>query len=316
MSHAPAEAVPADRPAVLRDRPAVLRDTAARSAAQAVAENFPVALRLLPRGPRGQLARVYAFARFVDDVGDEAPGDRRALLADIAADLRAAEAEGAARAEGAAKAEGAAGAGPQLAPVVGLAPVLAAGVPVQPFLDLVAANLQDQDVVRYATFDDLLGYCALSAAPVGRIVLHLAGAATPANVADSDAVCAALQVLEHCQDVGEDARAGRIYLPAAELRAAGVAEAALRGRVTGRPLRRVVARQVDRAHGQLLDGRGLVARLSGWSRVAVAGYLAGGLATVDALRAAEHGVLEEDVRPAKGRTAIHALRLIGARHGR
>jgi squalene synthase HpnC len=279
-----------------------LGEIADRAAAQMSDENFPVALRLLPGRIREQLARVYTFARFVDDVGDEADGDRSALLAAVAGDLHALGAGGNAT----------------LGPVAGLRPVLDAQVPVQPFLDLVAANVQDQQVTRYQTRDDLLGYCDLSAAPVGRVVLHLAGAATADNVRDSDAVCAALQILEHCQDVGEDARAGRIYLPAHELRAAGVVEATLRGRVTGNALRGVVARQVEQAEAGLHAGAPLVGRLSGWAKLAVAGYVAGGLATADALRQASFDVLGREIGPARSRTVGHALRLIisRSRHGR
>jgi len=68
---------------------AVLERLAAGSAAQAGSENFPVALRVLPKAPRDKLLRAYSFARFVDDVGDEAPGDRLALLDVIDADVRA-----------------------------------------------------------------------------------------------------------------------------------------------------------------------------------------------------------------------------------
>jgi squalene synthase HpnC len=275
---------------------ALLAELAARAPAQAQAENFPVALRLLPRGPRTQLARVYAFARFVDDVGDEAPGDRLALLDAVARDVRAV---GTGRA--------------RLQPVRDLRPLLDDGVPLEPFLDLVEANRVDQRVSAYETFDDLLGYCRLSAAPVGRIVLHVAHAADARNVADSDAVCAALQVLEHCQDVGEDARNGRVYLPAADLRAGGVVTAELTAATTSAPLRSVIAMQIDRATELLDPGRPLVRRLSGWARVAVAGYVAGGLATVTALRAADGEVLAHPVHPAKARTALYALRLVAGR---
>ncbi len=292
--------VPALRVGAGRARPG-LDDLADRAAGQMSAENFPVALRLLPRGPRRDLARVYAFARFVDDVGDEAPltaGPRLDLLDRIEGDVLVA-------------AEGGA---PTLAPVLGIAPLVGSGrVPSRPFLDLIEANRVDQRVAAYETFDDLLGYCRLSAAPVGRIVLHLAGASTPGNVDDSDAVCAGLQILEHCQDVGEDYRNGRCYLPGAELDGAGVARADLGGAVTPAPLRGVVAAQATRARELLGAGRPLVGRLSGWARVAVAGYVAGGLATADALYAARYDVLGTDVRPGRGATARHALRLLGSR---
>lgn len=265
-----------------------------RSAAQMSGENFPVALRFLPRAARDDLARVYRFARFVDDVGDETAGGpehRLALLDAVATDLRELD-----------------GGHPGLQPVADLRPLVRRGVPVQPFLDLVEANRVDQRVSEYETFDDLLGYCRLSAAPVGRLVLHVARAATERNVADSDGVCAALQVLEHCQDVGEDARAGRVYLPASELRVAGVQRADLTGTATPDALRGVVAQQVARSRQLLRSGRPLVRRLHGWARLAVAGYVAGGLATADALENRGYAVLDSSIRPAKSRTAGHAAR--------
>jgi squalene synthase HpnC len=274
---------------------ATLERIAATSAIKIRAENFPVALRVLPTVPRDRLTRVYAYARFVDDVGDTAAGDRRALLDRVEADVRALwDAPAAVR----------------IPAVAGLRPLIdACGVPAEPFLELIEANRVDQHTARYESFDDLLGYCRLSAAPVGRIVLYVAAAATPANIADSDAVCAALQVLEHCQDVGEDARAGRVYLPAADLRAAGVADADLLAPTTSPGLRRAVAVQVGRCDELLGAGRDLIGRLSGWPRIAVSGYLAGGLATADALRGTRFRVLEQTVRPNKLRTVAYATRL-------
>jgi squalene synthase HpnC len=185
---------------------------AARAAGRASAENFPVALRVLPRRARRQLRRVYAYARFVDDVGDSARGDRLALLDFVEHDVRALFA-------GAAAQSGE----PRLPVVRDLRAVVdECGLPPEPLLDLIDANRVDQRVATYEAFDDLLDYCRLSAAPVGRIVLHVADAVTEPNITGSDAVCAALQVLEHCQDVREDALAGRVYVPAADLRAAGV----------------------------------------------------------------------------------------------
>jgi squalene synthase HpnC len=265
--------------------------------AQAAAENFPVALRLLPVQPRRQLTDVYRYARFVDDVGDEASGDRLRLLDAVERDVRG-------LLDGTAT----------LPAVRPLAPLVRAGtLPLQPLLDLIDANRMDQEIGRYPTFDDLLGYCALSAAPVGRIVLHLAGAASEANVADSDAVCDALQVLEHCQDVAEDAAAGRVYLPAEDLARHHADRAALRPGPTPAPVRAVVALQVDRALRLLTAGRPLVHRLHGWARIAVAGYVAGGFATAHALRRSGYDVLARDVRPSRVATAFSAARLLAGR---
>ncbi len=205
----------------------------------------------------------------------------------------------------------------RLAPVAGLAPLRrrARRSRSRPLLDLIEANRVDQHVGRYETFDDLLGYCRLSAAPIGRLVLHIADAATERNIADSDAVCAALQVLEHCQDVGEDARAGRVYLPAADLRAAGVAD--------GRPDRRddepAAARRrrpAGRARAGAAAGRAAAwcAGCRGWARLAVAGYVAGGLATADALRARR--LRRAGARDPPGQGRDRAARGAPARSGR
>lgn len=268
-----------------------LRRVAAGSLAQMAGENFPVALRLLPKRPRAALTKVYAYARFVDDVGDEANGDRLALLDVVDREVRALP-----------------DARSKLPPVQGLQPLVAGGLGVEPLLDLIEANRRDQQVSHYGNFDELLDYCRLSAAPVGRIVLAVADVHDDELTARSDAVCAALQVLEHCQDVGEDARAGRVYLPADDLARAGVGSAELTGSTTSAALRRVVAQQVGRADDLLGEARGLVRALHGWARVAVAGYAAGGRATSQALRRARYDVLSHTIRPSSARTALYAAR--------
>jgi squalene synthase HpnC len=292
-----------ERAAPVGGPPIELARVATRAAAQQAGENFPVAMRLLPPRPRDHLRRAYAYARFVDDVGDCARGDRLALLDFIDEDVRALFVRAQPPSDR-----------PTLPIVRDMAAVVAeCELPPDPLLDLIEANRVDQLVSAYETFDDLLDYCRLSAAPVGRIVLHIAGSATERNVVDSDAVCAALQVLEHCQDVREDAVAGRVYLPAADLRAAGVHRTELEAHSTSSRLRQVIAQQVDRAAAMLREGRPLVRRLSGWSRLAVAGYVAGGLATVDALRRADYDVLARHVSPTKRHTAAHGVRLIVGR---
>jgi phytoene synthase len=276
---------------------AVLEHLAGRAVTRAAGENFPVALRVLPASARDLLMRVYAYARFVDEVGDSAPGDRLRLLDLVERDVRAAAAGDA-----------------QISVVRALAPDLASrstgGLDAEALLDLIEANRRDQTVLSYASFADLLGYCRLSAAPVGRLVLQIAGADTPANRTASDRVCAALQVLEHCQDVGQDARAGRVYLPADDLQEAGVQREDLLAATAGRGLRDVVALQVSRAEALLEDGDVLVRRLGGWPRLAVAGYVAGGRATADALRRADFDVLDGAVTPSRTGTARRAVALL------
>lgn len=267
-----------------------LERIAAMGATKIGAENFPVALRALPRHVQEHLRRAYVFARFVDDVGDEAAGNRLALLDAVEQDVRA-------------LGDGT----PALAPVRDLLPLRREhGLALQPLLDLIEANRRDQTVTRYATFDELLDYCRLSAAPVGRIVLAIAHVDDPSAIERSDKVCAALQVLEHCQDVGEDAAAGRVYLPASDLQEARVPDGDLYAASTSPQLRRVVARQVARSERLLAEGNALVRQLSGWARLAVLGYVAGGRATAAALHAAHYDVLASHVAAGTLSTARHA----------
>jgi squalene synthase HpnC len=263
------------------------------------AENFPVAVRLLPADLRADLRAVYDVARTIDTIGDDTAGDPLALLDAYEADLLAIWS----------------GATPALAVNRSLSVTVdRRGLSAAPFRALVEANRVDQRVASYPTWADLRGYCALSADPVGRIVLQIAGALTADRVAWSDEVCTALQLLEHCQDVGEDRRRGRVYLPADELAARGVGATDLDAPAASAALRGVVLDQVARARQLLGSGRPLVASLHGGARIAVAGFVAGGLATADAIAASCGEVLARDVRPSRWRTARHAaLTLAGSR---
>lgn len=284
------------------------------AAAQASGENFPVALRLLPGRYRRRLEAVYGFARAVDDMGDEAPPDERSqLLDELEADLgRLYQFQDPALREAPAQA-GLPGDGPRIGVVRALAAVVGeCGVPQQVFADLIRANRQDQVVTRYPAFSDLAGYCELSANPVGRIVLYVFGAATPERMILSDRVCTALQLAEHWQDVAEDYRAGRIYLPAEDMERFGCAESDLAAPSAGPHLRALMAFEVERA-GRLLDeGAPLVGNLRGSARVAVAGYVAGGRAALAAITAAGHDVLRATHKPRRGRLAREMLRAYAA----
>ncbi len=262
-------------------------------AAQAQAENFPVALRFLPRGPREDLTAFYSFARYVDDLGDEYEGDRIAALTAVDEDI----------------ARLASGATPQLPPVRGLARLTEGGrVPTQPFTDLVAANLLDQHKARYATFGELVDYCKLSANPVGQVVLYLAGQATDQNIADSDAVCTGLQIIEHIQDVAEDyRRTDRIYMPLEDLASFGVAEDELTAPHADEDLKALLRWEAGRAAVLLSRGVPLVRRLRGWARPAVTGYVAGGRAALAALRRADFDVLARTPTPTKAATVRAAF---------
>ena len=193
--------------------------------AQAATENFPVASRLFPRALRPHLLAIYGFARLVDDIGDEAPGDRLSLLAAVSAQLDTIYA----------------GATPSHVLLRRLAyTVRCFDIPRSPLDRLVQANVQDQVVDRYETFADLLAYCRLSAQPVGELVLRVAELCTPERLALSDRVCSGLQLVELWQDLGEDAAKGRIYLPAEDMRRFGYGDDDLLTGVVDDRLRRLM----------------------------------------------------------------------------
>jgi squalene synthase HpnC len=292
------------RPAAAATDPA---DEANLLAGQAAGENFPVALRLLPARRREHLMAVYGFARTVDDIGDEAPpAQRRHLLDELEADLRRLYARYGPMGTGSGGGSGSGGDGeePRSRVVRALAPTVAeCAIPMEPFFDLILANRQDQVVSRYATFSDLLGYCRLSANPVGRIVLYVFDSFTPGRAELSDSVCTALQLAEHWQDVAEDLRAGRIYVPAADMETYGCTEQDLAQASASPSVRALMAFETGRAQTLLDAGAPLIAMLRGAARVAVAGYVAGGRAALAAIAAADHDVLRATPRPRKRRLA-------------
>jgi squalene synthase HpnC len=236
--------------------------------AQAEHENFPVASALLGRRRQKHLMAIYGFARLVDDVGDEADGDRGALLDRIDADLDLIYS----------------GRAPAHDVMRTLAEtVRACRLPDAPFRRLIAANRRDQVVTRYETFGQLLDYCQLSAAPVGELVLHVFGRATPDRIALSDRICAGLQITEHLQDVAEDHGRGRVYLPAEDLARFGCGEADLGAPHPSPAYEALIAFEVHRARSLLRAGAPLARTLPARARIAVAGFVAGGRSALDAL---------------------------------
>jgi squalene synthase HpnC len=182
------------------------------------------------------------------------------------------------------------------------------GADAQPLFDLIAANRQDQSVHEYATFDDLLGYCALSANPVGRLVLAAFGADGDDRARWSDSICTGLQLAEHWQDVAEDAAAGRIYLPQEDLARFGVDRTALTaGAPASREFRALMVFEVARARGFLDGGKPLIASLQGSARWAVAGFWAGGHGALNAIAARRFDVLAGSPRTSRVGTLTRAI---------
>lgn len=270
----------------------------------AASENFPVTSWAQPTSLRRHLAAIYGYARFVDDVGDEPAlqWDREQRLSA----LDAVEAQVRGLYDGS----------PATIPVVAaLAPTVAAcRLPVEPLVRLVEANRIDQAITRYATFADLVAYCTWSANPVGQLVLHVFGRPSPAQIALSDRVCTALQLIEHLQDIAEDFHRGRIYLPQEDLDRFGVVPADLGSPAGARVVRELVAFEVERAAAWLESGAPLAATLRGWGRLSVALYLAGGRAALDTLRRTENP-LGTIPKPTRRQMAAHLLRAVGRSAG-
>jgi phytoene synthase len=256
-------------------------------------ENFPVASVLLPAPLREPVAAIYGFARSADDFADEGellPQQRRALLAGYQAELDAIGRHEAT----------------QHPVFLRLRPVIARyELPLQLFRDLLDAFIQDVGKDRYADFAELMDYCRRSADPVGRLLLHLFGQATAANLARSDAICSALQLINHWQDVGIDAAKGangRIYLPQDEMARFGVDDGDILRRSVGKPasavpgdtashnFRQLLRFQVDRARALMLAGAPLGWDLPGRIGLEIRAIVAGGLRILDKIEAVDYDV--------------------------
>jgi phytoene synthase len=251
-------------------------------------ENFPVASVLLPPHLHEPVAAIYQFARNADDFADEGeslPEERLARLDAYRREIDAIEA-------------GTPNADPvfqRLRPVVERH-----ALPLQLFRDLLDAFAQDVVKTRYADYPELLDYCRRSANPVGRLLLHLFAAATPENCRQSDAVCTALQLINHWQDVGIDATkpVPRIYLPQDEMARFKVAEGDVLRRLAGADYCRLMRFQVDRARALMLEGAPLGRRLSGRIGLEIRAIVAGGLRILDKIEAVGYDVFKR--RPVLG----------------
>ncbi len=218
---------------------------AARLNASAGGENFPVASRLLPMAIRGKVVAFYNFARAADDAADDAAAPPEARLARLDALER-----GLVRGEGAP--EGAA----LHRSLAGMPAARAAA------LDLLPAFRRDARGIACADWDDLMGYCAHSAAPVGRFLLIVNDAAHGDAQGPSDALCAALQVLNHLQDMGDDwTSLGRRYLPGDWMAETGARDADLAGAASTPALARVRARTLDACDALLAEAAPLPGRI-------------------------------------------------------
>ncbi len=211
-------------------------------------ENFPVGSWLLPKTLRPHVATYYAFARAIDDIADDP---------DLAADDKIARLQGM---DAALRGEAGFDVGYEKARAL-RASMSETDVPTVHGSDLIKAFIQDCEKSRYQSWEELLGYCALSAAPVGRYLLDLHGE-DRAGYAYSDALCTVLQIVNHLQDCGDDRRQlDRVYVIEAWLIEKGGSVADLDANAASPALRAVMDRMLDGCKVMMADARRLAPSL-------------------------------------------------------
>jgi len=236
-------------------------------------ENFPVASLLVPRRLRPSILAIYRFARTADDVADE--GDAPAAARLVALERIAQALDSAVEGER-----------PPDDPFPGLAEAIRRhALPPDLFHDLLSAFRQDVTTTRYPVYADVLDYCRRSANPIGRLVLHVYGAAAGANLAHSDAICTGLQLVNFWQDIALDWRKGRVYLPQEDLAHFGVTEDDIAAGRCDERWRALLAFETARARALLVSGAPLARALPWRLGLELRAVQAGGHRILDAIDA-------------------------------
>ncbi len=254
-------------------------------------ENFSVVTWLTPRSLRPAFASIYSFCRWSDDLGDEV-GDRdrsRALLEWWRGEVRNLF-------EGKTK-----------HPVMlALAETIEEfSIPIDPFLALISAFEQDQDILEYETYKQLIDYCGRSANPVGHLVLYLGHSYDTDNARLSDKICTALQLTNFWQDVRRDLDIGRIYLPREDRARFDYSATDLIARRFTPEFAALLKFEVERTRMLFRQGRPLVARIPSALAVDVDLFARGGLAILDRIESQGFDVL--GARPKLGKLAKFSL---------
>jgi squalene synthase HpnC len=238
-------------------------------------ENFPVASLLVPALQRDAVGVIYRFARSADDFADEGDAPPEERLASLEGYRRELDRI----------ASGTTPTAPLFDDVARI--VREHGLPLAPFYDLLSAFSQDVSKTRYADFEELLDYCRRSANPIGRLMLHLFGMASPANVARSDAVCSSLQLINFWQDVAIDWKKDRVYLPLDEMAHFRVHEAHIAAAQCDAAWRELIMFQIDRSRSLMGQGAPLGRDLPGRFGLEIRLTVKGGIAILDKLEAAK-----------------------------
>ena len=250
-------------------------------------ENFTVAARFLSKEVLPHLSAIYAYCRGVDDLGDEASGDRLALLEAWAADLELCYSGT-----------------PEAPHLQALQHTIRTfDIPPEPFRKLIEANRMDQLHQRHETFDDLLNYCEHSANPVGHLYLYVSGYRDEERLRLSDFTCTALQLANFWQDVQRDYAMGRIYIPQEDMTRFGYTEEELAAAVCNDAFRALMAFQVERTERFFEQGLPLVDMVEGKARLHIKLFSLGGLRVLDAIRGQGYDVLSKRPAVSKSRKA-------------
>lgn len=237
-------------------------------------ENFPVASKLLPKAMRKHVAAIYAFSRHADDLADEGNLEPEMRLQKLA--MLETQIERTLRGEPT-----------QQKYLVALCNTITEKtLSTQHFKDLISAFSQDVTTQRYQTFEEILDYCKRSAAPVGRLMLHISNNASDENLKDSDKVCTALQLINFYQDIAQDIKEnGRIYIPTEEMAAYEVTPEHLIKSEQPPLMPALMQFQYHRAEQLLLEGAPLGHRLTGRVGAEIRAIINGGLKVCEKLKA-------------------------------
>jgi squalene synthase HpnC len=267
-------------------------------------ENFHIASRFLPARLRAHFHAVYAYCRVSDDLGDEVgdPAQSLALLDWWEGELYACYR------------------GDATHPVfVALATTIrACSIPIEPFADLLTAFRQDQTITRFATIEDVLGYCRYSANPVGRLVLYIAGYSDEERFRLSDATCTALQLANFWQDVRVDHAKGRIYLPQADMARFKVTEGMLAEGIAQNhangAVRELLRYEVGYARVLFRSGLPLIGTVDRELAVDLDLFSRGGLDILRAIEMQDFDVLRARPSISKPRKALLLLRALAGKY--
>ena len=238
-------------------------------------ENFSVGTRLLPKAIRRHFFSIYSFCRGVDDLGDEAAGDRLSLLDEWERQLRLCYDSQS-----------------EHPYFVALQQTIRQfDIPPDPFLKLIEANRRDQTITRHPDYAELLEYCEHSANPVGHLVLYLFGYRDAERQELSNYTCTALQLANFWQDVARDYEIGRIYLPADDMKRFGVTEEMIAEHRATPEFRRLMKFEVDRARELFVRGYTLIGQVDRQARIDLALFTAGGVSVLRAIEQQDYDVL-------------------------